>query len=95
MGIRGHSLHTRRTGLLEACAHPIWGTGAAAVQTEGEWQRDQDPMDTTVRRIWSRPHLLPVGCDDANVASGHLAGDAPGQQAAVAHDLHSLSRIEP
>lgn len=41
------------------------------------------------------PHLLPVGCDHTNVSGGHLAGDAPGQETAVAHDLDSFRRIEP
>lgn len=40
-------------------------------------------------------HLLAVGCDHADVLRGHLAAEAPGQEAAVAHDLHGLGRVEP
>lgn len=46
-------------------------------------------------RLRLRLHLLPVGCDDANFAGQHLAGEALDQQAAVAHDLNRFGSIEP
>lgn len=36
----GPLLHAQRTGLLEACAHRVWGTGAAAVQIRGGTGRE-------------------------------------------------------
>lgn len=50
---------------------------------------------TTEQGTSLRAHLLPVGRDDTDVPGRHLAGDTPGQQAAVAHDLDSLGGVEP
>lgn len=44
---------------------------------------------------WGRAHLLPVGCDHTNVTGRHLARGAPGQEAAVTHDLHGFGWVEP
>lgn len=53
------------------------------------------PCRGPVEEAGPGPHLLPVGRDHADVTRRHLAGDAPGQQAAVAHDLDGFGRVEP
>ena len=63
--------------------------GAGLHPPSGLCERDSS------KERWAGPYLLPVGCDHTNIACRHLAGDAPGQAAAVAHDLDGFGRVEP
>lgn len=94
------SLHTQPGEVAFSRADGGPGPWAPRVGLE-ERRGDEGLVSTSPAAPWVRklaaagPHLLPVGRDHADVTRRHLAGDAPGQQAAVAHDLDGLGRVEP
>lgn len=77
--------------LLKANAGSSWGQHNMCVYG----MQGQEQSLREGERLRLRLHLLPVGCDDANFAGRHLAGEALDQLAAVAHDLNRLGSVEP